>query len=58
MSRDLGAVDRASSVPPFRQIAMNLTRLIENGELAVGARLPSEPQLSSHYGVARMTVRV
>lgn len=54
---ELGSVDRGSAVPPFRQIAGHLAKLIEAGDMAAGDRLPSEPQLSKHYGVARMTVR-
>jgi GntR family transcriptional regulator len=54
---DLGAIDRADDRPPYRQIAANLRRLIAAGQLPPGEKLPSETELISHYGVARMTVR-
>lgn len=53
----LGQVDRSVDQPPYRQIAAQLRRAIEQGNLAVGQQLPSEAQLIEHYGVARMTVR-
>ncbi len=53
----LGALDRASDRPPFRQIADDLRSAIERGELQPGDRLPSEAKLMKHYDVARMTAR-
>jgi GntR family transcriptional regulator len=53
----LGAIDRTSDRPPFRQIADHLRDAITSGELPPGERLPSEAELIRHYGVARMTVR-
>jgi DNA-binding FadR family transcriptional regulator len=44
-------------VPVFVQIADQLLRAIEMGELAVGARLPSEANLSKQFGVSRVSVR-
>lgn len=41
----------------FRQIADELRRLIESGELAPGAMVPSENVLAERFGVARGTVR-
>ncbi|MCD2191467.1 GntR family transcriptional regulator [Actinomycetospora soli] len=53
----LGAIDRASDRPPYRQIADQLRDLIDSGALVAGDKLPSEAVLIEHYGVARMTVR-
>lgn len=53
----LGTLDRQSDRPPFRQIADHLRALIDSGQVRPGERLPSEADLISHYGVARMTVR-
>ena len=39
------------------QVARHLRRLIFDGELAVGARLPSEERLGEMFGVSRATVR-
>ena len=43
--------------PASRRIADELRRLIESGELAAGAQLPSERQLAATYGTARNTAR-
>jgi GntR family transcriptional repressor for pyruvate dehydrogenase complex len=43
--------------PAYRQVADQLRTLILNGDLAPGARLPSEPELSTMFGVSRSTVR-
>ena len=54
---ELGSVDRLDDAPPFRQIADQLRRAIQRGDLEPGGRVPSEAELIDHYGVARMTVR-
>ena len=41
----------------YRAIADELRRRVEHGELAAGALLPSESDLSAAYGVSRVTVR-
>ncbi|HET6952985.1 MAG TPA: GntR family transcriptional regulator [Acidimicrobiales bacterium] len=41
----------------YRAIADGMRRRIERGELAAGALLPSESELSAAYGVSRVTVR-
>lgn len=51
----LGHLDPTSDRAPFRQIADQLRDFTLH--LAPGGRLPSEAELMSHYGVARMTVR-
>jgi DNA-binding GntR family transcriptional regulator len=50
-------IDRASSVPPYRQIAGQLRAAIISGELPPGTRIPGVEQISQQYGVARMTSR-
>jgi GntR family transcriptional regulator len=42
---------------PSRRIAQELRQAIEAGELAPGARLPSERDLAHQYGTARNTAR-
>jgi GntR family transcriptional regulator len=53
----LGTLDRQSDRPPYRQIADHLRAAIEAGQLRPGDKLPSESDLTGHYGVARMTAR-
>lgn len=45
--------------PPrlYRQVADQLRRLIDSGEYAVGARLPTERELAEQFGLSRPTVR-
>ena len=47
----------ASPLPLYQQLAELLSARIEGGELLVGARLPSEPELSRAHGIGRPTVR-
>lgn len=51
------ALDRASIEPLYRQLAARLGRAIDDGTLAPGARLPSEPELMAEHAVSRVTVR-
>ncbi|MFJ6617218.1 GntR family transcriptional regulator [Kitasatospora sp. NPDC091335] len=53
----LSVIDYESPDPPYRQIAADLIRDIENGSLAVGRPIPSESDLVQRYGVARNTAR-
>jgi GntR family transcriptional regulator len=53
----LGSLDRSDDRAPYRQIADQLRRAIERGDLGPGDRLPSEAELMAHYNVARMTAR-
>jgi GntR family transcriptional regulator len=53
----LGAIDRASDRPPYRQIADMLREAIGAGQLGPGDKLPSEAALIEHFNVARMTAR-
>jgi GntR family transcriptional regulator len=47
----------ATPMPLYSQIAANLLDQIESGELAPGDRLPPERELSTLFGVNRVTVR-
>ncbi|MCU7822850.1 GntR family transcriptional regulator [Kitasatospora sp. DSM 101779] len=50
-------IDPNSDRPVFKQIADHFRDLIDRGELAPGAALPSEAQLSRTFGVAGGTAR-
>lgn len=47
----------ASPLPLYHQLAELLGERIVRGEFSVGARLPSEPELSREHGIGRPTVR-
>jgi DNA-binding GntR family transcriptional regulator len=51
------AVDRASPVPLYYQVALQLERIIQAGELAPGTRLNNEVVLADQLGVSRPTLR-
>jgi len=53
----LGVLDRSGDRSPYRQIADQLRAAIDAGELRPGDQLPSEAELTRHFGVARMTAR-
>jgi len=53
----LGQIDPMSDRAVFRQIADHMRDAILRGEVREGDRLPSEAELSRHYGVTKMTVR-
>src|SRR5215813_12345182 len=50
--RDPGAEPR-----PYQRVYAHLRGRIEQGKLAHGAQLPSQPALAAEYGVALLTVR-
>lgn len=50
-------VDRASPVPLYYQLAQQLERAIESGELPRGAQLGNEIVLADQLGLSRPTVR-
>ncbi len=50
-------IDRASSVPIYRQLDAALRRLILDGTLVPGRRLPSTRELAQEIGVSRITVK-
>src|ERR1700739_1706883 len=51
------AIDPASDRAVYKQIADHLRTARAQARLSEGAQLPSETQLMTHYGVARMTAR-
>jgi len=50
-------LDRRSSVPLYHQLKEKLIQRIENGDLEVGALLPTEMDMVDRYAVSRTTVR-
>jgi DNA-binding GntR family transcriptional regulator len=53
----LAELDPNDSRPDSQQIAHQLRSAIQTRALAPGAQLPSQPELATHYGVARETVK-
>jgi GntR family transcriptional regulator len=51
------SLDRVSPVPLYFQVEQELARRIREGGIAIGSRLPTEPELSEHFGVSRSVVR-
>ncbi|WP_329052974.1 FadR family transcriptional regulator [Amycolatopsis sp. NBC_01488] len=51
------AIGDTPTVTPGRRIEHDVRAQIENGNLHIGERLPSEAELSAQYGVGRNTVR-
>lgn len=47
---------RANNVPLYLQIKEHIKKYIEDGNLAIGHRLPSERELAQEIGVSRKTV--
>jgi DNA-binding GntR family transcriptional regulator len=50
-------IDREGPVPPYRQIADDLRRKIEDGTIPPGRRIPSMVEMEQTYNVARDTLR-
>ncbi|MGI5531502.1 GntR family transcriptional regulator [Streptomyces syringium] len=50
-------IDHQSPMPPYRQIAADIIRDIEAGQIEVDRPIPSQPALVERYGVALGTVR-
>ena len=50
-------LNHQAPTPLYRQLADELCERIQTGIIAVGARIPSEPELASTYGIGRPTVR-
>jgi len=50
-------LDRVSPVPLYFQVEQALASQIRAGAIAVGSRLPTEPELSEHLGVSRSVIR-
>ncbi len=52
-----GGLDRDGPTPIFQQIRAQIDKAIAAGELGPDQRIPSERELSTRFGVSRMTVR-
>jgi GntR family transcriptional regulator len=50
-------LDRVSPVPLYFQVEQALASRIRGGAIAIGSRLPTEPELTEHFGVSRSVVR-
>lgn len=53
----LGQIDQSDKRPPYLQMADVLREAIARGYIPPEGQLPSESELTEHFGVARMTVR-
>lgn len=53
----MATVDRSSPLPAYFQVALAIRRRIEDGEWAVGERIPPELALARSFAVSRVTVR-
>ncbi|WP_409482773.1 GntR family transcriptional regulator [Arsenicicoccus dermatophilus] len=51
------ALDLDDPRPPYQQVAASLRASILTGVFPPGEKMPSQAELSEHYGVARMTVQ-
>ena len=52
----LMTLDRGSAVPVYRQIWERVARLVDDGSLHPGSRLPASRNLADSLGVNRSTV--
>ncbi|WP_240741710.1 GntR family transcriptional regulator [Deinococcus sp. KSM4-11] len=50
-------IDAASATPVYVQVAQQLQRRIENGDLRRGSALPAERDFAAQLGISRVTVR-
>jgi GntR family transcriptional regulator len=53
----MAGVDRLQPTPLYHQIFLQLRGEIESGQRAMGARLPTEQELSENFSVSRITAR-
>ncbi len=51
------SLDRGSPVPLYFQVATQLEKMIESGEMPVGGRLANEVELADRLGVSRPLLR-
>ena len=54
---DMRDIDRVSPEPFYLQLTKIVEKAIDNGEYAVGDRLPAESEFCRSYDLARSTVR-
>lgn len=57
MSLPANTIDRDSPVPFYFQLSELLEQEIVSGRWRPGLRLPSEPAISTHFGLSRTTIR-
>ena len=50
-------INRKSNVPLYIQLADLIRRQIQNGEIKIGDKLPSETEMIERYNLGRLTVR-
>lgn len=50
-------IDKTIKTPAYKQIAMQLCRMMVNGELKAGDKLPTERALSIETGISRGTIK-
>lgn len=53
----IDVIDRSTPIPLYFQLAGILKEQIRSGQIAVGAKLPSEHELCAEYDVSRSVVR-
>ena len=56
-ARAIPAADENLAVPLYHQVYLVLRENIRNGTYAVGAALPTEPELCEAFGVSRITIK-
>ncbi|MBL3688030.1 FadR family transcriptional regulator [Leucobacter zeae] len=54
---DWNAIGRATTLSLPDRLSVDLERLILEGELAPGEKLPAERELAEHFGVSRVSIR-
>lgn len=50
------SIDRQSPLPVYQQIAFDISARIRQGEWSIGAKIPSETELTKTYDVSRVTI--
>ncbi|TBL73278.1 GntR family transcriptional regulator [Paenibacillus thalictri] len=50
-------ISKSNPMPMYLQIAKDLRERIATGEFPVDAQIPTEEEITTHYGVSRMTAR-
>ena len=55
-NHDRHTIDRQSPLPVYQQIAFDISTRIRQGEWCIGAKIPSETELTEYYDVSRVTV--
>jgi DNA-binding transcriptional regulator YhcF (GntR family) len=50
-------LDKKSEVPIYSQIANSIEKMVKQGELKVGEKLPPERELAASFGISRGTIK-